>query len=568
VEPDWERTLPMSHSLDRAWRTYLRLFDGTWRLLAITVGLSVLQALLLIPIAGLVQHAFDSQIPRGDAGAVAITGVVILVLYVANAVVSLVTRYVSLKVNKRAVAQLRIALIERLYALNRSELDSASAGQLQSIVVQDSERVDVMSNAIIGLLLPAVLVSAGLTVVALVLSPLLCAALLAVVPIMLLANRWMARAIRGRTRRWQRTFDVFASTTALGLRAMSLTKVHGAERLEIERRSRIAEELSEAGRQMAWAGGAYSILQQSISAGAGVVVLIVGGWSTARGDMTVGELLGFYAIAVLILRQVTVIVTSMPEVLAGYESIARLDRLLSNGEGEPYCGERAIDFDGSVAFHGVTFGYDSRPVLRDLDLSIGPGEQVAIIGPNGAGKSTLASLVLGLYRPTAGRLTADGVPFEELDMPRLRRQIGVVLQDPVIFPGTVGENIAYGRPSATASEIQRAAERATVAEFIETLPDGYDTQVGDEGVLISAGQRQRVAIARALLAAPALLVLDEPTTHLDDAAIARLMDNLRDLPGAPTVIAISHDPEIEGWAGRVLHLRDGQLISEPATHRT
>jgi ABC-type multidrug transport system fused ATPase/permease subunit len=568
VEPDWERTLPMSHSLDRAWRTYLRLFDGTWRLLAITVGLSVLQALLLIPIAGLVQHAFDSQIPSGDAGAVAVTGVVILVLYVANAVVSLVTRYVSLKVNKRAVAQLRIALIERLYALNRSELDSASAGQLQSIVVQDSERVDVMSNAIIGLLLPAVLVSAGLTVVALVLSPLLCAALLAVVPIMLLANRWMARAIRGRTRRWQRTFDVFASTTALGLRAMSLTKVHGAERLEIERRSRIAEELSEAGRQMAWAGGAYSILQQSISAGAGVVVLIVGGWSTARGDMTVGELLGFYAIAVLILRQVTVIVTSMPEVLAGYESIARLDRLLSNGEGEPYCGERAIDFDGSVAFHGVTFGYDSRPVLRDLDLSIGPGEQVAIIGPNGAGKSTLASLVLGLYRPTAGRLTADGVPFEELDMPRLRRQIGVVLQDPVIFPGTVGENIAYGRPSATASEIQRAAERATVAEFIETLPDGYDTQVGDEGVLISAGQRQRVAIARALLAAPALLVLDEPTTHLDDAAIARLMDNLRDLPGAPTVIAISHDPEIEGWAGRVLHLRDGQLISEPATHRT
>jgi ATP-binding cassette subfamily B protein len=549
------------------WRTYLRLFDGLWWMLSITVTASVLQGLLLVPIAGLVQRAFDHEIPNRQAGAVAKTGVLILIVYVLAAGLGLLTRYVSLKVNKSTVARLRILLIERLYALAQAELDRTSATELQSIVVQDSERVDVMSNAVIAMLLPAVAVSAGLIVVALVLSPLLTATLLVVVPAMLLANRWMAHTIRGHTRRWQRAFDAFASATALGLRAMSLTKVHASEQIEIEHRSQLAQELSSAGRQMAWAGGAYAVLQQSVSACAGVVVLIVGGWSTARGDMTVGELLGFYAVAALLLRQVGVITGNVPVVLSGYESVARLSRLLEPGADEIYTGTREIDFDGAFEFDGVSFAYDGRPVLRDVDLAIEAGEHVAIVGPNGAGKSTLVSLLLGLYRPGAGHVRADGVAFDELDVASLRRSMGVVLQDPIIFPGTVRENISYGRRDATEAEIHRAAEWATVNEFVEALPEGYATPVGDEGTLLSAGQRQRVAIARALLSCPTLLVLDEPTTHLDDVAINRLMESLRELPGSPTVIAVSHDPGIEGWAERVIHLRDGQIARETFAER-
>ncbi|MBV9310924.1 MAG: ABC transporter ATP-binding protein, partial [Solirubrobacterales bacterium] len=490
--------------------------------------------------------------------------VLILVLYAASGALGLFTRYISLRVNKRAVARLRIMLTRRLYALSRAELDRSSVGQLQSVVVQDSERVDVMSNAIVALLLPAAVVSLGLMVVALVLSPLLCVALVAVIPIMLAADRLLANLIRRQTRRWQRAFDSFSSATALALRAMSLTKVHGAEPIEIERRSRLAEELSAAGQHMAWTGGAYTILQQSVSACAGVAVLIVGGWSIARGDMTVGELLGFYAIAALLLRQVSLIVANVPVVLSGYESVARLNRLLQTGGEEPYGGTQAVDFDGAVAFEQVSFAYDGRPALHDLSFFIDSGEHVAIVGPNGAGKSTVVSLLVGLYRPAAGRVLANGVPFDELDMPRFRRSIGVVLQDPIIFPGTLSENIAYGRPGATEEEIRLAAACATAAEFAEALPQGYETPVGDEGVLLSAGQRQRLAIARALLGRPRLLILDEPTTHLDDDAVAQLMENLRELPGSPTVVAISHDPEIEAWAGRVIHLRDGKLAADMA----
>lgn len=546
------------------WRLYIRLFRDSRRLLAITVTMSVLQTLLLVPIAGLLQRAFDDQLPHRRAAAVTITAVLIFALYAATAALALVTRYVSLKVNKAAVARLRVLLTERLYSLDRAELDRSNGAVLQTIVVQDSERVDVMSNAIIALLVPGVIISIGLTVVAVVVSPRLCTALLVVVPIMVGINRVLTPVIRRRTRRWQRAFDAFASATALGLRAASLTKVHGAERIEVECRSRQIDELSHAGLQMAWAGGTYGILQQAVSACAGVIVLIIGGWSTARGDMTIGDLLGFYAITALLLRQISPIIGSVPDVLTGYESMIRLDRLLQAGGGEPYIGTRVLSFDGSLTFDGVSFAYEDRPVLQDVHLSIARGEHVAIVGPNGAGKSTLVSLLLGLYRPTTGQVLAGGVRFDELDMTNLRRSLGVVLQDPVIFPGTVRENIAYGHPNATEAEVRQGAAWATASDFIDALPNGYDTPVGDEGILLSAGQRQRLAIARALLARPSLLVLDEPTTHLDDAAIGRLLGNLRELPGSPTVIAISHDPEIEAWAGRVIHLRDGRIASELA----
>jgi ABC-type bacteriocin/lantibiotic exporter with double-glycine peptidase domain len=313
---------------------------------------------------------------------------------------------------------------------------------------------------------------------------------------------------------------------------------------------------------MVWRASAYTIVQQAVAAAAGVVVLMVGGWAAAEGKMTLGELLAFYAIVALLLRQVTLVTSSVPVVLSGYESIARLDDILEADYPEPYTGDRLIAFRGGLTVEDVSFSYGREPLLHDVSMGAEPGDQIALVGPNGAGKSTLVGLIVGLYRPQKGRLLADGVPYAELDMPVLRRRMGVVLQDPVILPGTIAENIAYGRPGATETEIREAAEWATAADFISGLADGYDTHVGDEGTLLSGGQRQRIAIARALLSRPVLLILDEPTTHLDDASIRRLMANLKELPGSPTLLLISHDPEVARLAERVHHLRDGALVGE------
>jgi ABC-type bacteriocin/lantibiotic exporter with double-glycine peptidase domain len=175
------------------------------------------------------------------------------------------------------------------------------------------------------------------------------------------------------------------------------------------------------------------------------------------------------------------------------------------------------------------------------------------------------SLVMGLYRPALGRVLADGVPLERLEMRDYRRQVGVVLQDPVLFPGTIRENIAFGRPDASAAEIAEAAAAATAAAFIEDLPDAYETPVGDEGVGLSGGQRQRIAIARALIGEPGLLLFDEPTTYLDERAVAALMENLGRLPQAPTIVLVTHDPQAARHAHRLVELREGRIVSDSAT---
>jgi ABC-type bacteriocin/lantibiotic exporter with double-glycine peptidase domain len=247
--------------------------------------------------------------------------------------------------------------------------------------------------------------------------------------------------------------------------------------------------------------------------------------------------------------------------MSGSEYMARLDRILETAEREPYRGTRPISLQGALELDGVSFGYGDKPLLRDVSLRIERGRRVALFGPNGAGKSTLVSLLLGLYRPQRGTLRADGIPYDELDMPILRRGIGVILQDPIIFPGTIAENIAYGRPDATREDVVRAARSSTASSFIESLSDGYDARVGDEGGLMSGGQRQRIAIARALVTRPSVLILDEPTTHLDDSSISQLMANLEALPGAPAVLTISHDSEVARHADAVYHLRDGRIVS-------
>jgi ABC-type bacteriocin/lantibiotic exporter with double-glycine peptidase domain len=250
-------------------------------------------------------------------------------------------------------------------------------------------------------------------------------------------------------------------------------------------------------------------------------------------------------------------------VAVGLESLGRVEEFLETPEEEPYAsGHDALRFSGAVTLEGVTFAYTDEPVIRALSLEIRAGERVAIVGPSGAGKSTLVSLVMGLYQPQVGRLLADDVPFERLDMRSFRRQVGVVLQDPVLFPGTIRENLAFGRPEASDEEIVVAAETATAHAFIERLPEGYDTRVGDEGVGLSGGQRQRIAIARALLGEPGLLLLDEPTTYLDEAGVTALMANLASLPRVPTVVLVTHDPQAAAHADRVVELRDGRVVSD------
>jgi len=504
------------------WRSFARLFSDSRRVLVASLVVSIAETALLLPVALVVRHVFDTLVPHNDAGGIVLSGLLVLGLYLASAGLGLLTAHMVLKATKRAITRLRGQLIERVLRFPRAWFDRTRLGTLHSTIVQDSDRVDAMANVLVGGILPAAVMSLGLAAVLVALNPLLAAVLSAVVPVMIGVSKLLRRAVRARMRGLQRAFDRFSAGTQLTLRSITLVKVQGAEAAELAARRTEHAELGRAGMAISWVRGAYSIVQGAVAASAGVIVLVFGGVATARGDMSFGELVSFYAVLALLLRQLGTIVSGLPLVIGGYEAINRLDSLLEATDAEPYRGgTRVLEHRMSLTLERVTFAYGDEPLLQDIDLHIEPGERVAILGPNGAGKTTIVNLLLGLYRPDAGRVLADGVPYDELDIRALRRRMGVVLQDPIVFPGSIADNIAYGRPGATLDEIRRAGELATADAFVQRLPGGYDTEAGDDGNLLSGGQRQRIAIARALMTKPSLLILDEPTTHLDDASSAR-----------------------------------------------
>jgi ABC-type bacteriocin/lantibiotic exporter with double-glycine peptidase domain len=289
--------------------------------------------------------------------------------------------------------------------------------------------------------------------------------------------------------------------------------------------------------------------------------MTVGGLQVAAGTMSLGDLLAFFAVLTLLRARISSAFVALPQVIAGLQSLRRLEELLATDAPEPYSGTARARFAGAVRLEEVEFAYGAREILRGASLEIAPHETVALVGPNGAGKSTIVSLVLGLYRPDAGRLLADGRPYDDLELDDVRRGIGVVLQDPLIFHGTIRENIAFGLPDATDAAIEEAAGWATAASFVRALPAGFETDVGAEGVRLSAGQRQRIAIARALLVRPALVVLDEPATYLDAGATAALVGNLTALPWHPALLLIGHDELLLPRVDRVYRLEDG--VTEP-----
>lgn len=542
-----------------AWRHYISFYRGAeWRLL-LSVLLVAGQALLVLPLAFLVRAAFDTLIPAHNFGLLLAAGAGILVVSILNNAVTLWARHTTLDLTKRVVAALRQEMLTQCYALSRHFHTHADRGQLQSLLVHDTERVDTMSNALMTAFLPGVCTSLVLALVLLYLYPALFVVIAAVMPILVWSNRRSAVRARAENKRFHHAFEAFSRGIFFVLQTMDLSRIQTAEPFERERQTETIDHLRVTSGKMALLNSAHRAQQSVIGVLWGVIILIAGGWAVSQNWMTIGDLLSYYVAVSLLSTNMISTLTAIPQLIEGHASIQLLYDFLQTRDPLPYHGTREIAFQGNVRLDDVWFQYDDASILRGVNLEIRRGVTTAILGPNGAGKSTLAFLILGLYRPARGALFADGIVYDELAMSGLRSRIGTVLQDPLIFAGTVRDNITYGMPDATDDQVERASRLATAHEFIETLPQKYATSVGEDGKLLSGGQRQRIALARALLREPALLILDEPTNHLDDVSIGHLMENLKTLVLRPAVVLISHDLNLTAQADFVYELRDGTL---------
>jgi subfamily B ATP-binding cassette protein MsbA len=365
-----------------------------------------------------------------------------------------------------------------------------------------------------------------------------------------------------------RVSDVFVRAQE-SLQAMLVIKAFGREAEELKR-------FAEANRRHQaahWRGALVQSLQGPsiavLQTGALAAVLWVGGYEITQGRMTGADLLGFAAAIGIAVDPTLALSQAWSKIQQARAAAERVFALLDTHDrlSEPTDPAPLGPVEGALALTGVHFGYDpAAPVIHGIDLAVAPGEAVALVGPSGGGKTTLAHLAMRLYDPTAGTVTLDGRDMRDIATSELRRAMAFVSQDPVLFAGTIADNVAFGRPGATRAEIEAACMAANAHGFVSALPAGYDTPLGERGGSLSGGQRQRLAIARALLADPRVLILDEATSALDNQseeavreAIARLMKGRTTLIIAHRLAAVSH-------ADRIVVIADGR-VAESGTRQ-
>lgn len=543
-----------------AWQYYCRLYKGSYHLLVLSIVASIAQSAALFPILLLVRYGFDVLIPGKKISLLVFVGIAIFSLYIINIGMTLWIRYIILKITKESIQLFRVELLKKFYAFSRSYYGKADRSQLHSIVVQDTRRLDIMSNALIGQAVPSILIALTLSAVLAFYNWYLLLLLVCLFPFSYFLSRVIGLRVKRSVKLCHQNFEMFSKGMLFVLQKMDFTRIQASEDYEMLKQSKFMNDECRASSTMAWLQALYTRGNNLIVASSGVILLIAGGSAVSTGHMTIGALMSFYVTVGLMKESLRTAFEAVPQIIEGNESLNTLYGLIQETDKAPYCGTRKIDFEGKINIRDLSFAYGEKQILKNINLEINPGEIVAVAGQNGAGKSTITYIILGFYLPQKGDIFADEHPFATLDVVHLRRQIGVVTQDPMIIEGTVFENIIYGAPEVDSGQVIEAARISTADSFIQHLPHGYDTFVGENGMLLSGGQCQRIAITRALLRRPKLLILDEPTNHLDLTSVDRLMHNLTRMDNAPAILIISHDMKVIKQARKLYAFHEGSLV--------
>ncbi len=466
---------------------------------------------------------------------------------------------------ERIVHRLRVATYSRLQRLSLAFHERRRTGNLVSHVTGDVNAVGSLFADSLGGVASAGMVLLGMLTVSLIVDPLVAVTAFAAAPALALISYRFQPRVRALAKRRRAVSGEIASLSDESLSSIRAVKALGGEGFEEERLERKSEELQHISRESNRLEGRMSILVDSLGALALALVVVVGVLRTAAGAISIGELIILYTYARRIdrpLRGITRTVGKTSRYLARADRVAEIlasDELVEDRPGA-FSGARAR---GEIELRDVEFSYEpDRPAIAGFSLHVPAGQRLALVGRSGAGKSTLAALMARLYDPSKGQVLIDGRDARDCSVAWLREQFGLVLQETILFTGTVAENIAYGVEEASPDAVVAAAKAAGAHDFIEALPAGYDTMLGPQAVALSGGQRQRIAIARTLLRDPAVLIVDEPTMGLDAISEAAVLSGLEELMRGRTTIVITHSHRLAATAERVVEVDAGRVAED------
>ncbi len=470
---------------------------------------------------------------------------------------------------ERVVTQLRQQLFSSLMSQEIGFFDERKTGELTNRLASDTTVLQNTVSVNISMALRNGAQALGGMALLFYTSPTLTLLMVAIVPAVAVGAVIYGRRVRLLSKQVQDALATANEVAAEGLSGIRTVRSFAAERHEVARYDTATEHAFELARKRLSQSAFFLAGASSAGYISSAVVLWYGGRLVLDGALSVGELTSFLIYTLMVAVALAALADLWADFMRASGAAERVFELIDRQPAIPASGgERLTALQGRVDFQGVRFAYPSRPdipVLQGIDLTLQPGEVVAIVGPSGAGKSTIAGLLARMYDPQEGSLLLDGKELRALDPEWLRLQIGTVAQEPMLFAASVAENIRYGRADATDAEVEAAARAANAHEFISRFPEGYRTLVGERGVQLSGGQKQRVAIARAVLKDPRLLVLDEATSALDSESEHLVQDALERLMKGRTTLIIAHRLSTVIGADRVLVLEGGK-VAQSGSH--
>src|SRR5271156_5605875 len=495
------------------------------------------------------------------AAAAAIAAVIIAAL---GALAQYVANYYTTSVGQWVANDLRMRTYHHLQQLSLSYYDTHQTGSLLSTITADVQTIQAFASSsavdmltIIGMLFIMFWLNWDFTLIA-----------VAVTPFLLLFVSRFKKAVKKATHEVRRQQSNIVAVVEQGLESMRVVKAFGRQDLAQEELGTVSRATVDAALK---ARRIKALLSPIVAVTVSLCVAVVlwrGSALILAGAMTAGALTVFLSYLTKFFKPVQDLATMTNSIAQTAVGVERVQAIL---DADTVIPERPDARDpkaltGDIVFDKVAFAYDSEsPVLREVSFQIKPGQMVGVVGPTGGGKSTIVSLIPRFYDPTAGSIRIDGADIRDYTIQGLRNNIGYVLQETILFQGTVRENIAYGRAGATEEEIMSAAKLADVDEFVSRMPHGYDTIVGERGDTLSGGQRQRIGIARAIIRNNPILILDEPTAALDTESESMVVGALEKLMKGRTVITIAHRLSTIRNSDKILVLKEG-VVAEQATH--
>ncbi len=543
----------------------LRFVWSHRRAFAPGLALAILRILTIAPLPVVFQRILDVCLPAGDQRGILLLSALTVVLLVVHQVCSVRGASLLGAAVARVVLDLRGRIFQKVQFLSFGYLDRQQTGRLLSKYSFDTQKVEGVLMPILNSFIPDTLYSLITFGVLVSLNLPLALVVVLMLPVFAIMRARYFERFRAKNEANRLAQERLTGAANELFTALKLVRVYGEEAQAAGHLAASNDAVARSRVELITVSTSFGAFSFAAIKVLSLVVVAGGALLAIHGQVSVGTVIAFVAGVPILVNPIQMFAGVSEQFFtaeAGYRSV---NELLDAPYVEEWHGTRRPEpLRGRVTFDRVQFRYpgSERGAINDLALDIAAGEKIAFVGPSGAGKSTLANLLLGLHRPQSGEIRIDGIAQADLDLRWFRRRTALVMQESILLSGTVADNLRFARTDATDEEIREAARLARADEFIQRLPEGYETRVGERGALLSGGQRQRLAIARAILRDPALLILDEPTSALDYESERLIQEALDNLARGRTVITVAHRLSTIRHADRIVVLHEGRIVEQ------